>query len=176
MNIILPQLRWLKLVPNFGIQIMVVPCVFHVIERLKHLVVIVKKLMKTKIKRGYESRWYRRLKSEIENISPHIRFKDIRYGFARIFWIGDGESAYIGEAHKNMSEVGYDIEEKNFQLESKKYFEEFEDNFNLINQIKNFREGFWDSLDRLRTNIYLLKNNSEHRKEAQAAFKQMIVK
>lgn len=109
-------------------------------------------------------------------MSPHIKFRRIKFGFFRIFWVGDGVSAYIGEASKDMPEVGYEIEEKNFQMESKKYFEEYEDHAELIQKIKNYREGYWDSLDRLKTNIYLLKNNAEHRKEAQEAYKQFIVK
>lgn len=122
------------------------------------------------------SRWFQRLKKEVSAMSPHIRFRRIKYGFYRVFWVGDGVSAYIGECSKHMPEIGYDIEEKNFQLESKKFFEEFEENAELIQKIKNFREGYWDSRDRLLTNIYLLKNNSEHRKEAQAAYAQMYVK
>jgi hypothetical protein len=122
------------------------------------------------------TRWFKRLKREIEAISPHIRFKRIKYGFFRVYWIGDGISAYIGECSKDMPEFGYDIEEKNFQLESKKYFEEYEDNAELIQKIKNFREGYWDSRDRLITSIYMLKNNKEYRKEAQSAYQEFVVK
>ncbi|MCK9371301.1 hypothetical protein M0R04_15415 [Candidatus Dojkabacteria bacterium] len=120
--------------------------------------------------------WFRRLRYEVESMSKHIRFKRIKFGFYRIFWTGDGVSAYIGECSKNLSQFGYDIEEKNFQLESKKYFEEYEDNAELIQKIKNYREGYWDSIDKLRTNIYLLKNNNEHRKEAQMAYQELRVK
>lgn len=122
------------------------------------------------------TRWFRRFVKEAQAMSPHIKFKRIKYGFYRIFWVGDGESAYIGECCKYMPQFGYEIEEKNFQLESKKYFEEYEDNAELIQKIKNFREGYWDSIDRFKTNVYLLKNNSEHRKEAQAAYREFKVK
>jgi hypothetical protein len=122
------------------------------------------------------TRWYRRFKKEAEKMSKHIRFKNIKFGFVRIFWIGDGASAYIGECSKFMPEIGYDIEEKNYQLESKKYFEEFEENTELIQKIKNFREGYWDSRDRLLTKVYMLKNNQEFRMEAQKAYSQMVVK
>ncbi len=122
------------------------------------------------------TRWFRRFVKEAESMSPHIRFKRIKFGFYRIFWVGDGASAYIGECCKYMPEIGYDIEEKNFQLESKSYFEEYEDNAELIQKIKNFREGYWDSIDRLKTKVYMLKNNKEFREEAQKAYAQFKVK
>ena len=122
------------------------------------------------------TRWFQRFVREAERMSPHIRFKRIKFGFYRIYWIGDGASAYIGECSKDMPQFGYDIEEKNFQLESKSYYEEMEDNAELIQKIKNFREGYWDSINRLRTGVYMLKNNDEYRKEAQTAYSQFIVK
>ena len=61
-------------------------------------------------------------------------------------------------------------------MEDKKYFEEYEDHAELIQKIKNFKEGYWDSMDRLKTNIYLMKNNKEHRKEAQMAYQEAVVK
>lgn len=120
--------------------------------------------------------WFRRFKREAERMSPHIRFKRIKFGFYRIFWVGDGVSAYLMECSKDMPEVGYDIEEKNYQLESKTYYEEYEDNAELIQKIKNFREGYWESKDRLETNIYLMKNNTDHRKEQQSAYQEFVVK
>lgn len=122
------------------------------------------------------SKWFRRFVKEAEGLSKHLRFKRIKFGFYRIFWTGDGVSAYIGECHKDMPQFGYEIEEKNFQFENKKYYEEYEDHAELIQKIKNFREGYWESIDRLKTNIYMFKNNKDHRKEAQAAYAEMIVK
>lgn len=122
------------------------------------------------------TRWFRRFVKEAEAMSPHVRFKRIKFGFYRIFWVGDGDSAYIGECSKDMPEIGYNIEEKNHQLESKKYFEEYEDNAELIQKIKNFREGYWDNIDRLKTKVYMLKNNQEFRTEAQKAYSEFIVK
>lgn len=122
------------------------------------------------------TRWFRRFVREAEALSPHVRFKRIKYGFYRIFWVGDGASAYIGECSKEMPEIGYDIEEKNFQLESKSYFEEYEDNADYIQKIKNFREGYWDNISRLHTKVYMLKNNQEFRTEAQKAYSQFVIK
>ena len=120
--------------------------------------------------------WFKKFKKEAEAMSSHIRFKRIKYGFFRIFWCGDGISAYVGECHKDMSEIGYEIEEKNFQLENKKYYEDYEDNAEYIQKIKNFKEGYWDSKSRLLTCVYMLKNNSEYRRKAQQAYSQFIVK
>ena len=120
--------------------------------------------------------WFKRFYKEACAMSPHIRFKRIKFGFYRLFWIGDGVSAYIGECSKDMSEIGYEMEEKNFQLENKKYYEDYEDNAEYIQKIKNFKEGYWDSITRLRTKIYMLKNNQEFRKEAQDAYHTVIVK
>lgn len=122
------------------------------------------------------TRWFRRFKKEAEAMSPHIKFKRIKYGFYRIFWVGDGESAYVGECSKDMPEVGYELTEKNANLDSQKYFEEFEENAELIQKIKNFREGYWDNRDRLLTKVYMLKNNQEFRSEAQKAYSQFVVK
>lgn len=122
------------------------------------------------------TRWFARFKREAEAMSPHIRFKRIKYGFYRIYWVGDGAAAYITECSENMEQFGHEIEEKNFQLDSKKYFEEYEDNAELIQKIKNFKEGYWDSVDKLKTNVYLFKNNSSHRKAQQAAYKEFVIK
>ena len=75
-----------------------------------------------------------------------------------------------------MPEIGYEVEEKNYQLESKTYFEEYEDNAELIRKIKNFVEGYWDNMERLKTKIYMLKNNKEFRENAEKAYAQSVVK
>lgn len=123
------------------------------------------------------TKWFRRFVKEVSAMSPHIRFKRIKFGFYRVFWIGDGGvSAYIGECSKDMPQFGYDIEEKNAQLDSQKYYEEYEDNAELIQKIKNFKEGYWDNIDHIKTRVYMLKNDSEFRKEAQGAYNQLYVK
>ena len=126
------------------------------------------------IERG--TRWFRRFVKEVLAMSPHIRFKRIKFGFYRIFWIGDGVSAYMGECSKDMPQFGYDIEENNLQLESQKYFEEYEDNAELIQKIKNFKEGYFDTIEHIKTRVYMLKNNSDFRKEAQGAYQTLVVK
>lgn len=120
--------------------------------------------------------WFRRFVKEAEALSPHLRFRRIKYGFYRIYWVDGGEPAYIGECYKEMCEYGYDIEEKNYQLESKSYYEEYEDNPEYIRKIKNFVEGYRDNIERLRTKIYMMKNNAEFRKTAVNGYKQVVVK
>lgn len=120
--------------------------------------------------------WFRRFVRDARKLSPHLKFRRIKYGFYRIYWVGGAHPAYIGECYKEMPEIGYEVEEKNYQLESKSYFEEYEDNAELIRKIKNFVEGYWDSITKLRTKIYLMKNNQEFRTNAEKAYAQSVVK
>jgi len=118
------------------------------------------------------TRWFRRLYKDVMRMSPHFRFKRIKLGFYRIYW----KQAYIHEVYKDMPEKGYDIEEYDPRFESQSYFEEYEDNAELTRKIKNYVEGYWDSLDRIRTRTYLIKNSKEFNEEATGAYQQMVVK
>jgi len=120
--------------------------------------------------------WFKRLVCDAKKISKYIEFRRIKDGFYRIYWKGSGPSAYIGECYKEMPEIGYDIHENDVYLEDKKYYEEFEDRTELTRKIKNFVEGYWEVLDRLKTNIYLIKNNKEHRKMAIERYQTIYVK
>ena len=120
--------------------------------------------------------WFRRFVKEAKALSKHIRFRRIKYGFYRIYWVGGGESAYIGECYKEMPEHGYDIEDLDSNFDSQKYYEEFEDRAELTRKIKNFVEGYRENMERLRTKIYMLKNNKEFRQEAVRGYKQMVIK
>jgi hypothetical protein len=122
------------------------------------------------------SYWFKRFVNDAKKISSGIEFKRIKHGFYRIYWKGSGPSAYIGECYSEMPEVGYNIEEKDQYLESHKYYEEYEDRAELTRKIKNFVEGYWESLDRLRTNVYLLKNNKEHRENSIKRYSTFVVK
>src|SRR3972149_8086971 len=118
------------------------------------------------------TRWFRRLYKDVRKMSPPFRFKRIKLGFYRIYW----KKAYIHEVYKDMPEKGYDIEEYDPRFESQSYFEEYEDNAELTRKIKNYVEGYWDSLDRIRTRTYLIKNSKEFNEEATGAYQQMVVK
>ena len=118
------------------------------------------------------SRWFRRLVKDCKQISSQIRFKRIRLGFYRIYW----KQAYIHEVYKDMPEVGYNIDEYNPRFENRSYQEEREDRVDLTRNIKNYVEGYWDALDRIRTRSYLMKHDKEHNKMATQAYSQMVVK
>lgn len=118
------------------------------------------------------SRWFRRLQNDCVKISSHIRFVRVRLGFYRIYW----DDAYIHEVYKEMPEFGYDIDDLDPRFENQKYWEEYEDNAELTRKIKNYVEGYYDSLDKVRTRAYLLKNDAEFNKSSRGAYKQMYVK
>ena len=116
--------------------------------------------------------YFRRFKANAEKLSPHIKFRRIKYGFYRIFW----DSSYIGECYSYMPPKGYDKLEDDIRFINQSYYEEYEDRAKMTRQIKNFVEGYYDSMDMLRTRVYMLKNNQEFRKTAKDAYKQFIVK
>lgn len=118
------------------------------------------------------SYYFKRIIEEARKISPHIRFKRIKYGFYRIYY----KSAYIGECSKDMTQIGYDIEAKNYHFEDKRYFQEYEDTIDSTARLKNFREGYWQTLDRLRTRIYMFRHDKEFYERALKGYSQMRVK
>lgn len=121
------------------------------------------------------SYWFKRFQDEAKRIDPHIHFKRIKYGYYRIYWMGGGENAYLGECSKEMPEIGYDIEENDIQLESQKYYEEYEDQIELTKKIKNFVEGYWDSLHSLERKVFQMKHNKEFYKTVTTGYRQMRV-
>lgn len=118
------------------------------------------------------SRWFRRFCKECHKISSHIRIKKIRLGFYRIYYDG----AYLHECYKEMPETGYEWHHIDPRLESQKYYEEYEDRTKLTRELKNFVEGYWESLDRIRTKVYLMKHDKEYRKDAIKAYSSFVVK
>lgn len=118
------------------------------------------------------SYYFRRIVRDAKQISSYIRFKRIKYGFYRIYY----KSAYIGECSKDMPAFGYDIEEKNWNLEDAKYYDEFHDSIDQTNKLKNFREGYFETLDKLRTRVFMFRHNKEFYKQAIQGYKQVRVK
>ena len=116
--------------------------------------------------------WFRRFRRECHRISPHIQFRRIKFGFYRLYFKG----AYIGECYDSMPPKGYDKTEDDVRFMNQSYYEEYEDSAKLTRQIKNFVEGYYDSIDKLRTNIYQLKHSHEHLSAAQKAYRQFYVK
>ena len=119
-----------------------------------------------------KSIWFRKFKKEVESYSPHIRFKRLRMGFYRIYF----QEAYIMECFSEMPHHGYTIEEYDPRLESRSYYEEYEDQLDLVRKIKNFKEGLYDSLDRFKTRMYLFRTDKEFNERAKNAYKQFIIK
>jgi hypothetical protein len=74
-----------------------------------------------------------------------------------------------------MPAKGYDIFERDDEFESFKYFEEHEDAAEQTLNIKNFVEGYWDSLHTIRKRVYLFKNHDEYNKEQELLSRQVVV-
>lgn len=105
-------------------------------------------------------------------MSPYLRFVRIKHGFWRVFQKG----TYLHEVYEKMPYRGYDLIDKDIRLISQKYFEEYEDRVELIQKVKNFVEGYVDSITRIRTRFYMLKNDKEFRETARRSHKVMHVK
>jgi len=118
------------------------------------------------------SLWFKRLVKDCKAISPHIRIKEIGNGFFRIYF----QRAYIHEAYKEMPQVGYNCEDKDFNFLTKKYAEEYEDRSAYIRKTKNFVEGYWDALDTIRTRVYMMKHNKEFNQTATKRYETVVIK
>jgi len=116
--------------------------------------------------------WFRRLGKDIPKISSQIRLKRIKYGFYRIYW----KTAYLHEVYKEMPQIGYTKEDYDPRLENQSYFEEYEDNAELTRRIKNYTEGYYDSLGRIKRRNYLMRNDKEFNERATNAYKHMTIK
>lgn len=120
--------------------------------------------------------WFRRFKKEVQKMSPHFRFVPIQWGWYRIYWTGGGQPAYIHEVWKWMPYREYRIEEKDRDLDSRKYYEEFEEQRELNRKVKNYVEGYWDSIQTMQKRLYQLRNNKEFRDTAVKAYRYIRVK
>ena len=118
------------------------------------------------------SYYFKRLVKEAKKISPHIRFKRIKFGFYRIYY----KSAYIGECSKDMPLLHHEIYEKDYRLDSKQDYMEYHDTIESTGRLKNFKEGYADSIDKLRTRIYMFRHDREFYKSAIDGYKQIRIK
>lgn len=118
------------------------------------------------------TRWFRRFCKEIRSWSKDIRIVRVKYGFYRIYY----KTGYLHEVYKDMPEKGYDFETLDPRFENQSYFEEFEDRAELTRRIKNYVEGYWDSIETLRTRFFMIKNHKEFNERATNAYKQFVVK
>jgi len=115
---------------------------------------------------------FKRFVKECKSISPHIRIVPIKMGFYRIYW----KDAYVHEVYSEMPPLGYDIEVEDPRLEDFSYFQEFEDDVEFVRTVKNYVEGYYDSIDKIKTRVYLLRNDAEFAENAHKAYAQHIVK
>lgn len=119
-----------------------------------------------------KSIWFKRFIKELPQISSQLRVKRIKLGFYRIYF----KHFYIHEVFEEMPEMGFMIDNYDPRLESQSYYEEYEDNAELTRKIKNYIEGYRDSIKTIKTRIYMLRNNKEFYERSQNAYKQMVVK
>ena len=118
-----------------------------------------------------KSSWFIRFKKELEAVSPHVRFRRLRFGFWRIYY----KEAFLGECFEEMPSRGYDIEDYDIRLSSQKYAEKWELHEEMVRRIKNFVEGYYDQTASLRRRLYLLRNNREFYETAVDTYKQVVI-
>lgn len=119
-----------------------------------------------------ETVWFKRLKRELPSISPRLRLVRIKFGFYRIYF----DEYYVHEVCEDMKEMGYDIYEYDPRFESRGYYEEYEDQAELTMKLKNYREGYRDTVDKLRKRVYMLRNNEEHRRQSAMVYANSVMK
>ena len=105
-------------------------------------------------------------------MSPHVQFREIKFGFFRIYYKG----FYIGECYKEMPPKGYDTYEDDVNWDKQSYYEEYEDSSKMTRQIKNFVEGYYESIKNFRTRMYMLRTDDEFYKVSKDSYRQMYVK
>ena len=118
------------------------------------------------------SLWFRRLLKDIKKIDPYLRVKRAKMGFYRIFW----KQSYVHEIYKECPMIGYQFEIEDPSLESQKYYEELEDGNEITRKVKNYKEGYFDSLDHIRTRVWMLRHDKEFNQNAEQMYRQMVVK
>lgn len=118
------------------------------------------------------SYWFNRFKKDVKKISPDIVIREIRNGFYRIYY----KNAYIGECWGNMPEMGYDIFERSQGFENYEYYQDYHSNADTALRVKNFVEGYWESLEKIRIRLYQFKNDKEFYERAINGYKTMRIK
>lgn len=57
--------------------------------------------------------------------------------------------------------MGYDIYDYDPRFEERSYYQEYEDTAELTRKLKNYVEGYRDSMLRIKKRLYLLKNSKD---------------
>lgn len=92
-------------------------------------------------------------------------------GFWRIYF----RQAYVHEVYAEMPLKGYDFVDDDPRFESQKYAEEYEQDGELQRKIKNYVEGYIDSIKKVKVRINNMMNDPEAYKTARDAYKQMRI-
>lgn len=71
---------------------------------------------------------------------------------------------------------GYDLELVDPRFESQKYYEEYEDKAELTRLLKNYVEGYYDSIKKIRARVQAMKQDKEAYKYARQAYKNIKIK
>ena len=116
--------------------------------------------------------WFKRLERGLPRISPQLRLVPIGLGFWRIYF----KQAYVHEVFEEMPENGYDFEGYDPRIVNQSYYEEYEDHPELVRRIKNFIEGYWDSIRRLERRVFLLRHDREFYERSVNAYKHVELK
>lgn len=101
-----------------------------------------------------------------------IRFVPIQHGFYRVFW----GRAYIHEVYAELPQFGHDIYEKDARWASQKFAEQQDNPGETVRNIKNYVEGYWDSIDTIRTRAWMMRNDSEFNKNSTERYRTLVVK
>ena len=80
------------------------------------------------------------------------------------------------ECYDSMPAMWRDIENYDPRLESQKYYEEYEDHVKMVRTIKNFMEGYYDSIQKLKRCFWLLRHNEDFWKSSGNIYNQAVVK
>lgn len=118
------------------------------------------------------SLWFRRLMKDIKDIDPYLRVKRAKLGFFRIFW----KQSYVHEIYKECPMIGYNIEIEDPSLESQKYYEELEDGNEITRKVKNYVEGYFDSLDHIKTRVWMMRHDKEFNENSAKQYQKMVIR
>ena len=109
---------------------------------------------------------------KLRSTSPHIKIRKLKHGFYRVYF----QNAYLMEFFEEMPLRGYTFEDYDPRMESQSYFEELDDHYDLVRNLKNFKEGYVDSLKNLAKRLYLFKHNSEFNERTRKIYAQAVIK
>lgn len=119
-----------------------------------------------------KSRWFLRLERDVKKINPRIRTKRIRNGFYRFFY----DTGYLGEVYENLNEMGHHLYDTDAFAEDRKYLEEKLEDGEIQRKIKNFEEGYWEALDKIRTRYFMSRSNPEAHRLIMQGYRQLRVR